>query len=120
MRTPLGYLADTWPIVVWSAACGGWLIVAAAVRDARVLAAVLAALGLNLAVTAITVDQSRVIMLTTMPMVVALAAFGGASHPRATTPSVHRNALAIGLLAPVTISWVGGIAVAGNPLHIGW
>jgi hypothetical protein len=123
VRTPLGYLADTWPIVVWSAACGGWLIVAAAVRDARdarVPAAVLAALALNLGATAITVDQSRVIMLTTMPIVVALAAYGGASHRRPTTPCVHRNALAIGLLAPVTISWVGGIAVAGTPLHVGW
>jgi hypothetical protein len=123
VRAPLGYLADTWPVVVWSAACGGWLIVAAAVRDrgdTRVAGAVAAALALNLAATAITVDQSRVIMLTTMPIVVALAALGGASHRQPTERPAHGYALAIGMLAPVTISWVGGVAVAGAPLHVGW
>lgn len=123
VRTPLRYLADTWPVVLWSAACGGWLIVADFLhtnRQVRVRAAVLVALGLNLAAAAITVDQSRVIMLTTMPIVVALAAFGPVPGHRETRSPVLRSALVIGVLAPVTVSWVGAVAVAGDPLHVGW
>lgn len=122
VSTPLGYLADTWPVVLWSAACGGWLFLVDAVRgaDTRTRIAVIAALVLNCGSAAITVDQSRVIMLTTMPIVVVLAAFGPPGERLASAPGVHRNAVAIGILAPVTISWVGGVAIAGAPLHVGW
>jgi hypothetical protein len=121
ITTPLGYLAATWPIVVWSAAAGGWLVIADFMRGAkerRARIVVLAVLATNLAVTAITVDQSRVIMLTTMPLVVALAAFGDLPCRRHALPL--RAPLVIGLLAPVTISWVGEVAIAGAPFRVGW
>jgi len=121
VTTPLGYLAGTWPVVAWSAASGGWLIIAnfmsgSIERRARIV--VVVALATNLAVTAITVDQSRVIMLTTMPLVVALAAFGDTPSPKDRPPL--RSALLVGLLAPITISWVGDIAIAGAPFHVNW
>jgi hypothetical protein len=127
VRTPLGFLADTWPVVVWSAAAGGWVIIARAlVRPGtpRVRMALAAALILNLGATAITADQSRVMMLTTMPLVVALAAFGLGRDQgpidAALAGTSHRDALVVGLLAPLTISWVGEIAIAGDPFHLAW
>lgn len=128
VATPLGFLADTWPVVVWSAASGGWLIIASqfsGTRERRTRMAIVAALALNFAATAITADQSRVIMITTMPLVVALAAFGADRdhHPAGDAAlAVARggDALVIGLLAPLTISWVGEMAIAGSPLHVAW
>jgi hypothetical protein len=121
ITTPLGYLANTWPIVIWSAAAGGWLVLASSMsgtRDRRARVLVVTALATNLAVTAITVDQSRVMMLTTMPLVVALAAFEDTASSKHAPPL--RQALLVGLLAPITISWVGDVAIAGAPFHVNW
>jgi hypothetical protein len=123
----IGYLADTWPVVVWSAAAGGWVIIIGSLlirRSTRLTAVVLGVLAFNLAVTAITADQSRVIMLTTFPLVVALSVY--AVQPE-DPPQAHDLALAVrvtgaavGLLAPLTVAWVGDIFLMGDPFQLHW
>lgn len=123
----LGFFADTWPCILWSAAAGGWLIIASrftVFREKRVMQVIAAVLVFNLLVSAVTADQSRVVMIITLPLVVALAAFPP-DTPVPTTPArlpalVNGAALMIGLLAPLTISWVGEIAIAGRPFDLRW
>jgi hypothetical protein len=121
----VGYFADTWPVVALTAAGGGWVIVVAALaerRSWRIAAVVIAVVAVNLAVAAITLDQSRVVMLTTLPLVVTLAAF---------PPSRRRDrpwwavgapyaAAGAGLAMPLIVSWVGRTWRFGESFHHGW
>jgi hypothetical protein len=126
----VGYLVDTWPYVLWSAAAGGWVIIIGTLavgRSRRLTSVVVAILALNVATTAITADQSRVIMLLSFPLVVALAAFsprpdGGSAvaNVPGTLRTLRVTGAIVGLLAPLTISWIGEVAAVGDPFAVHW
>lgn len=123
----IGFFLDTWPCVLWSAAAGGWLIIARQLlrpRSRRLATAIGCTLLLNVLATAVTADQSRVIMLTTLPLVVALAAFPPPGPTSSLDATLDRytlyGATLVGLLAPMTISWIGALGIAGRPFHLSW
>jgi hypothetical protein len=117
--------ADVWPLIVLTAAAGGWVIVATAIaerRDVRFALVVAVILAVNVAVSAVTIDESRVVMLTTLPLILTLAAFP--PHAAATRPWWARAApgvaTAIGLATPLVFAWVGEAWRFGDPFHVGW
>ena len=128
----LDYFSATWPVIVWTAAGGGWLVILAVIlrrRSRRFTIAVTGVLVANLGAAALTTDQSRVAMMTTMALVVALGAFGFDESNRSESPPMFQDrrvsltwaiAAVIGLASPLVISWVGVIHHVGNPLRIGW
>lgn len=120
----LDFFAATWPVIVLTAAGGGWLIVVASLaerRSARVTLVVVGVLVANLVVTAVTVDQSRVAMLATLPTVVTLAAYPPARRSRPAWTRVAPYAAAvIGLVTPLWIAWVGRTWRFADPFHIAW
>jgi hypothetical protein len=120
----LDHFTATWPVILLTAAGGGWLIIAAALaewRSRRIALVVVVILAANLAVTAITIDQSRVVMLTTLPLVVTLAVFvrPGRQRPWWAVAAPYAAA-AVGLAMPLVISWVGDIWRFGDPFHRSW
>jgi hypothetical protein len=63
-------------------------------------------------------------MITTFPLVVALAAFTSrADDPpevRSIAAGVRVAGGVVGLLAPLTVSWVGEIFPMGDPFRVHW
>jgi hypothetical protein len=121
----LGYFAATWPVIVLTMATGGWLIIAAAVlerRSVRFAICVAGILAVNLGVAAVTIDQSRVAMLTTLPLVVTLAvAVPVTAGPRPRWARLAPGlAAVIGLVTPLVVSWVGEVFRFGDPLQLHW
>jgi hypothetical protein len=121
----IDYFGATWPVILLTVAGGGWVIIAAALaerRSSRVALVVAGVIVVNLAVSAITIDQSRVAMLTSLPLVVTLAAFPPSR--RAARPpwavAAPFVAAAIGLLLPFWISWVGDTWRFGDPFDLAW
>jgi hypothetical protein len=117
LDTLLGQLPDSWPVALWSVMCGGWIIVAgfaADTRSRRCTVALAVCLALAVAAMIVTVDQSRVLMLAAMPVVVTIAVHAP-GPPRRLQASV-----AVGLLAPLCVSVAGTTLIFGNPFAIAW
>ena len=117
LDTLLGQLPNSWPVALWSVLCGGWIIVGGFVADTRsrrVANALAVCLVLAVAAMIVTVDQSRVLMLAAMPVVVTIAIH--APGP----PRRLRASVAVGLLAPLCVSVAGTTLIFGDPFSVAW
>ncbi|MET0458397.1 MAG: hypothetical protein ABW195_04070 [Ilumatobacteraceae bacterium] len=132
-----GNLLDVWPVVLWSMFGVGWVVVIRAFRDGdrrrRFALAGIAVLCLGLC--AITLDQSRIAILTMFApfLVVVLhlstnsdrwfdpAPSGASADAPHLLPSVPLWLLtAASLLSPLVVAWVGRVYVFGSPFRLGW
>lgn len=117
LETTLRHFADTWPVILWTALAGGWLVVAHVVARAprRTVAVVIGWIVIAIGLTAATVDQTRVGGLLLLPLVVALAV-DRPPVPRTTLLS----AALVGLASPFVISLAGAVFALGGPFEIHW
>ena len=132
-----GHLVDVWPVVLWSMFGVGWIIVLRAWKDGdRPLRVVLPGIvGLCIVLSAITLDHSRIAILTMLApfLVVALHLFDASDPwfvpPRSTTDREPSRLVpaapvciltAISLASPLVVAWVGRIYVFGSPFRLGW
>lgn len=113
----LRHFGDTWPVILWTALAGGWLVVGQGVSRSprRAALVVIGWIVAALLLTAATVDQTRVAGLLLLPLVLALAV---------DRPSVNRTALGaaafVGLASPFVISLAGSTFTLGGPFEIHW
>ena len=119
----LTYFMNTWWTVLWSILAGGWVIlIAFMVRYGqwRAKAAVAAIVAVNIALILITVDQSRVAMLATVPTVIVLAVFARSEGRPTVSLPVAWAAFAVGMVAPLVVSLAGTNFTFGRPFWLGW
>ena len=111
------HLTDTWPIVLWTALCGGWVVVAvvsaAATRRERLVIAGWIATALVL--VCFTVDQTRISALLLLPLTLSLVL----DHEAAEERPVRLAAL-VGLAVPLVVSIAGTNHVFSSPFEINW
>ncbi len=110
----------SWLLILWTAASGGWLIIATVLirqRSKRLAGVVIGGLFANVVVVALSIDESRIASMSTMVILVALACYGGKDRFHAIICAI---AVAVTFSVPYAAIYLGIVLQPSTPFVLGW